>query len=63
MIAWRRSSRSSSQATDPNCVEVAALAGGIGIRDSKQPEGESLVVDAADFGALVQAIKTGKYTG
>lgn len=63
MIAWRRSSRSSSQATDPNCVEVAALASGIGIRDSKHPERESLVVDTAHFGALVQAIKTGKYTG
>jgi uncharacterized protein DUF397 len=38
MTEWRKSSRSTSQA-DSNCVEVADLAGNIGVRDSKNPGG------------------------
>lgn len=59
MIAWRRSSRSSSQATDPNCVEVAALAGAIGIRDSKHPEAGNLVLEFAQFATLMLRAKSG----
>ncbi|HEY7484053.1 MAG TPA: DUF397 domain-containing protein [Streptosporangiaceae bacterium] len=33
---WRKSSHSNTQGGD--CVEVARLAGGIGVRDSKNPD-------------------------
>ncbi|MBF9132839.1 DUF397 domain-containing protein [Plantactinospora sp. S1510] len=37
---WRKSSRSSASGSD--CVEVAELAGAIGVRDSKNPTGPVL---------------------
>ena len=37
---WRKSSRSG--ANDSNCVEVAELAGAVGVRDSKDPAGPVL---------------------
>jgi hypothetical protein len=39
-ITWRKSSRSS--ASGSNCVEVAELAGAVGVRDSKDPAGPVL---------------------
>ncbi|WP_433472787.1 DUF397 domain-containing protein [Spirillospora sp. CA-142024] len=57
-IYWRKSSRSGS-ATDEACVELAALPEGVGVRDSKDPEGGRLVVDRAQLGSLLQTIKDG----
>lgn len=52
---WRKSSRSNAQGGD--CVELAALPSGIGIRDSKNPTGPILSVDRAQLGQLVAWIK------
>lgn len=52
---WRKSSRSNTQGGD--CVELAALPGSIGIRDSKNPAGPILNVDRAQLGRLVHRIK------
>jgi hypothetical protein len=52
---WRKSSRSNTQGGD--CVELAALPSGIGIRDSKNPAGPILNVDRAQLGELVHRIK------
>ncbi|MFG2243747.1 DUF397 domain-containing protein [Spirillospora sp. NPDC048823] len=56
--AWRKSSYSGG-ATDEACVELAVLPDGVGVRDSKDPEGGRLVVNRAQLGSLVQAIKEG----
>ncbi|MGP4022988.1 DUF397 domain-containing protein [Actinomadura sp. 3N407] len=54
-LTWRKSSYSSSQGDE--CVELADLNGGIGVRDSKDPHGPKLVMDADEFAALVAALK------
>lgn len=55
---WRKSSRSGS-ATDETWVELAVLPEGAGARDSKDPDGGRLVVNRAQLGSLMQAIKEG----
>ncbi|CNE70404.1 Domain of uncharacterised function (DUF397) [Mycobacterium tuberculosis] len=57
-IDWRKSSYSGNS-TDEMCVEVGELASGIGIRDSKDPDGRRLDVNGAEFAALVGRIKKG----
>jgi uncharacterized protein DUF397 len=59
MTEWRKSSRSTSQA-DSNCVEVADLAGNIGVRDSKNPDGPALAFDTAAWRAFTRRIKAGE---
>ncbi|MES9539937.1 MULTISPECIES: DUF397 domain-containing protein [unclassified Actinomadura] len=56
--AWRKSSFSGG-ATDEACVEVAGLIDGVGIRDSKDPDGGRLIVSGDAFGSLLQRIKEG----
>lgn len=53
---WRKSSRSSDGTSD-QCVEVARLAEGVGLRDSKAPEAGHLSVSVQGFAALVARLK------
>lgn len=48
---WRKSSFSQNGG---NCVEVANLATGIAVRDSKNPDGPVLAITPASWSALVQ---------
>jgi hypothetical protein len=57
MIDWRKSSRSGTSGGD--CVEVANLAGNIGLRDSKAPEAGHVTLPARSFADLVAVIKAG----
>lgn len=52
---WRKSSRSASNGGE--CVEVAQLAVGIGVRDSKAPEAGHLTLGRDAFRALVAVLK------
>ncbi|MFI0373380.1 DUF397 domain-containing protein [Actinomadura sp. 1N219] len=54
---WRKASRSSS--TGGNCVELAAVDGKIGVRDSKNVNAGHLVVGREALRGLVGRIKTG----
>jgi hypothetical protein len=56
---WRKSSHS-GDATDEACLEVAGLSDAVGVRDSKDPDGERLTVSGAAFGRLVELIKQGR---
>ncbi|GAA3934351.1 hypothetical protein GCM10023085_14650 [Actinomadura viridis] len=53
---WRKSARS-SEGTSEQCVEVARLSEGIGVRDSKNPDGPNLVVSRDVFKAFTAALK------
>jgi hypothetical protein len=58
--AWRKSSYSGGSSGQSDCVELAALPGRIGIRDSKNPDGGTLTVSAENLGRLVTRIKAGE---
>ncbi|TDD21869.1 DUF397 domain-containing protein [Actinomadura sp. KC06] len=58
-INWRKSSYSGGS-TDEMCVEVGELVSGVGIRDSKNPNGGRLDVTSAEFALLVGRIKQGE---
>ncbi|WP_433472877.1 DUF397 domain-containing protein [Spirillospora sp. CA-142024] len=58
MIDWRKSSYSGSS-NDEMCVEVAHLAHGIAVRDSKDPDGDRLAVSGEGFSELVRQIREG----
>lgn len=60
MTQWRKSSRSNSSGGD--CVEVASLAGTIGIRDSKAPDAGHLTLSPATFAALLTRAKRDELT-
>lgn len=52
---WRKSVRSGTQ--QGNCVEVADLASGIGVRDSKNPGLGHLTLPADVFADLIDRAK------
>lgn len=56
-LRWRKSRHSNPSG---NCVEVAGLpAGGMAVRDSKDPGGPVLIVAASDWRAFVRAVQGG----
>lgn len=57
-VHWRKSSRSADNGGA--CVEVGSFAGGVGVRDSKDPDGPVLLFGHASWAAFVRAIKIGK---
>lgn len=59
MIQWRKSSYSGGL-NDDACVELARFPDGIGIRDSKHPEGGRLEVPREAFAALLAQVKRGE---
>ncbi|WP_203657164.1 DUF397 domain-containing protein [Actinocatenispora rupis] len=58
---WRKSSRSSGSGAA--CVEVAGGATVVGVRDSKDRDGGTLVVGAAAFAAFTELVKAGRLDG
>nr|BFE33997.1 DUF397 domain-containing protein [Actinomadura rugatobispora] len=56
MIEWRKSSRSGGL-NDDACVELAALAGEVWVRDSKDPDGGWLELDRVTFARLLGRVK------
>jgi hypothetical protein len=56
---WRKSSHSGYQG---NCVEIAALQHGeFAIRNSRDPEGPSLIFTRAEFAAFLRGAKDGEF--
>lgn len=57
---WRKSTHSGAQ--EGACVEVARLAGAIGVRDSKRPEAACLVLAGGAFADLLVRVKRDELT-
>lgn len=55
---WRKSSHSGNGG---NCVEVAMVGDGVGVRDSKQPGGAVLAFAAAPWRAFILGVKNGEF--
>lgn len=55
---WRKAKASQNNG---NCVEVAAVPGVVGVRDSKDPNGGHLTVTPASFDAFLAGIKAGEF--
>jgi hypothetical protein len=57
-IQWRKSSHSGG-VNDQHCVELGRLVpgAGIGVRDSKDPDGGYLTLSIAQFAGLIGQIK------
>ncbi|MFF5217611.1 DUF397 domain-containing protein [Micromonospora sp. NPDC000442] len=54
-VTWRKSTRSNGSG---NCVEVADnLAGSVGLRDSKDPDGPVLAFSHATWAIFVSSVK------
>ncbi|RKS70860.1 uncharacterized protein DUF397 [Actinomadura pelletieri DSM 43383] len=56
MTEWRKSSHSGTGAQS-DCVEMAALPGAVGIRDSKAPDGPRFALPASAARELLTRIK------
>jgi hypothetical protein len=54
---WRKSSRSTNNGGA--CVEMARAGRVVGVRDSKNPEGEALTFDPGAMRAFLDTIKQG----
>lgn len=57
---WQKSSHSGSNA---DCVEAASGLGHVAVRDSKNPTGNVLLIDGAQWTAFLDAIKNGYSDG
>lgn len=57
-IQWRKSTHSGG-ADDQHCVQLGRLAagGGVGLRDSKDPDGDHLSLSLAEAAGLIQQLK------
>lgn len=55
---WRRSSRSTGNGN--NCVELARLPEGIGVRDSKDVAGGALLLPRSAWRAIAESVKAGE---
>jgi len=53
-LVWRKALRSEDDGGD--CVEVASFPGGVGVRDSKDPEGPELLLSRRAFRELVHKV-------
>jgi hypothetical protein len=58
-LQWRKSSRSS--AGGPDCVEIALVASGTAVRDSKNADGGRLEFGGAGWDTFLAAAKTGSF--
>ncbi|MCW2917509.1 MAG: hypothetical protein JWN52_5577 [Actinomycetia bacterium] len=57
-VTWRKSQRSTAE---HNCVEVARMGSNRAVRDSKNPDGDVLLMGLTDWEAMSRRIKRGEF--
>ena len=58
-VTWQKSGRSNPSG---NCVECAALAdGGVAVRNSRDPEGPTLIYTPAEIEAFILGVRDGDF--
>ncbi|MEV6767974.1 DUF397 domain-containing protein [Nocardia sp. NPDC051030] len=57
-VRWFKSARSTGA---KECVEIAFLPGGVGVRDSKNPTGPALVFAPAEWDRFTAALMNGHF--
>ncbi len=57
-LQWKKSSRSGSYG---QCVEVAFATNRVFVRDSKDPDGGRLEMDARSWAAFLSAVRAGEF--
>ncbi|WP_263248565.1 DUF397 domain-containing protein [Saccharopolyspora rosea] len=57
-VLWRKSSRSTNYG---NCVEVAFAGHAVAARDSKDPDGGSVLFAAETWTAFIRDLKAGRF--
>lgn len=58
VATWFKSSRSTST---KDCVEVAFLDDGVGVRDSKNPTGPALLFTPAEWSSFTTSVQRGRF--
>jgi hypothetical protein len=53
-LSWRKSSHSMANG---HCIEIARIAGGVGVRDSKVTDGPVLVVGPEAWAAFLKDVR------
>jgi hypothetical protein len=56
--AWLKGSRSYGGG---ECVEVAAISGGVAVRDSKDPDGPKLWFTREEWAVFMAGVRTGEF--
>jgi hypothetical protein len=56
-VLWRTAERSGGD----NCVEVAAIDGGIAVRNSRQPDGPIVLYTEEEWTAFMDGAKRGEF--
>ncbi|SPT50374.1 DUF397 domain-containing protein [Actinomadura madurae] len=56
-MTWRKSTYSGGSSTQSDCVELARLSDGIGVRDSKAPGAGHLLLSRRGFADLMARFK------
>jgi hypothetical protein len=59
-LAWQKARASTSYGA---CVELAATAGGVAMRDSKDPDGPILLYTRTEFKAFLDGARNGDFNG
>jgi hypothetical protein len=57
-VTWRKSTRSNGSG---NCVEIATIGDGIGVRDSKNPDGPVLRFTRSEWAAFIGGAHDGEF--
>jgi hypothetical protein len=57
-LIWHKAQSSTNNG---QCVEIASVVGKVAMRDSKDPEGPTLVYTPTEFNAFLEGVRNGEF--